>query len=896
MTINKKLYGVLLTCLFLTFFLATRVSAQEIKKIAVMPFEIYSKSDNTTIRKTLFQKLTEELKKEKLVYVLPTDELLARTEKLTEKNAIATGKSLGADFIIMGSVTQFGEAISIDTRIINVQTAAVLPSASVQEKGLSDIGQIATKLKTEILTRTGLISKIAKIEIKGNRKIESTVITPQIKSQKGKPFVEADITADIKTIFKMGFFQDVSAEVTDDPEGKVITFIVLEKGLISEIRITGNKALDKDAIDNVLTIKTRQTLNQEKIKKDLEKIKALYVSKGYYNAEMTDRVEKDGEKDFRIIITIKENERLYIRSITFEGNEAYTAKELKNMMSTNEYGLLHFITDSGLLKHDQLRQDVSKLNTYYYNNGFINAQIGEPEITHDKKGIYVKIIIKEGKRFKIGKVDISGDLPEKPRAEILKALITKEGNNYDREAIVKDLDTIAQFYTSEGYADTDVNPRIDTKEKEQLADVDFNVNKGGLVYFNRISITGNTNTRDKVIRRQLEVIERDIYSSSKLKTSFTNLNRLRYFEEVDFKTEKGPDKSQMDVNIRVKEKNTGMFMIGAGYSATDKAVVMAQVTQQNFLGRGQILSLKASLGSTANMYELSFTEPWLFDLPLWFKYDVWKYKRDYDSYTWDSRGTGFTLAYPLWEKISGSIGYRISIDEIQGVNNAIAPWYIKGQIGPTNTTVVNPPGSSTTSSVTLGLGRDTSDDTIFPSKGTRANIFVQQAGGYLGGESNYTKSGLNLATFYSLPLNVVLAAKGRIAYIEGHNKDKQFPYDVPIFERYVLGGLNTIRGLQYLGIRGSGTADALGGTSMLVGNLELVFPFIKSAGMKGVVFYDTGNTWDGGYHLNDLRQTVGAGIRWYSPIGPLRLEYGHVLDRKDGESTGRWEFSIGMMM
>ena len=549
---------------------------------------------------------------------------------------------------------------------------------SIQDKGLTDIAQMVTRLKMEILIRTGLIQKIAKIEIKGNRKIESLVITQQIKSQTGKPFVEADITADIKTIFKMGFFQDVSAEVTEIPEGKVITFTVLEKGLISDIQINGNKALDKDDINDVLTIKTRQTLNQEKIKADVEKVKALYDSKGYYNAEISDRVEKDGEKDFRIILDIKENDRLYVRSITFEGNEAYTAKELKNMMGTNEYGLLHFFTDSGLLKRDQLKQDISKLTAYYYNNGFINAQIGEPEITHDKKGIYIKIRVKEGKRFKIGKVEISGDLLEKPRAEMLKSLITKEGNNYDREAIVKDIDSLTQACNDEGYANADVNPKINTREKEQLVDVDFNIKKEGLVYFNRITITGNTTTRDKVIRRQLEVIEKDIYSSSKLKTSYANLNRLRYFEEIDFKTEKGPDKSLMDVNIRVKEKNTGMFMIGAGYSAIDQAIIMAQVTEQNFLGRGQILSLKASLGSTTNMYELSFTEPWLFDTPLWFKYDVWKYKKTYDSYTWDSRGTGFTFDYPLWEKIRGSIGYKITQDEIQDVNNATAPWYIKG--------------------------------------------------------------------------------------------------------------------------------------------------------------------------------------------------------------------------
>lgn len=895
MITNKIIYKACLMFLFLVLISATQVSAREIKKIAVMPFEIYSKADSATTRSNLLKQLTAELKKEKLIQILPTDEFLSGTAKITEKSALAAGKSRGADFIVMGSMTQFGESVSIDAKIIDINTSTVLPAISIQDTGLTDITPLVSRLKTEILVRTGLVQKIAKIEIQGNRKIESLVITQQIKSQTGKPFVEADITADIKTIFKMGFFQDVAAEVADSPEGKVVTFKVQEKGLVSDIQIKGNKALSKDDITDALTIKTRQILNQEKIKADIETLKALYAGKGYYNAEITDRVEKDGEKDFRIILDIRENDRVYIQSITFEGNEAYTEKELKNMMATNEYGLLHFFTDSGLLKQEQLKQDISKLTAYYYNNGFINAQIGEPDITHDKKGIYIKIKIREGKRFKIGKVEISGDLLDKPKAEMLKAVKTQEGNNYDREAIVKDLDTLAQFYTEKGYADADVNPKIDIREKEQLVDIDFNITKGGLVYFNRITVTGNTSTRDKVIRRQLEVAEKDLYSSAKLKTSYANLNRLRYFEEIDFKTEKGPDKSLMDVNIRVKERNTGMFMVGAGYSATDKAIAMAQISQQNFLGRGQTLSLKASLGSTTNMYELSFTEPWLFDIPLWFKYDIWKYKKEYDSYDWSSMGTGFTFDYPLWEKIRGSIGYRITQDEIENVQ-ADAPWYIKGEVGPDDSTVANPPDSTITSSVTLGLGRDTTDDIMFPTKGTKVNIFVQNAGGYFGGDNDFTKTGGSAAAFYSLPLGMVIAVKGRIGYIASHDTDKPFPYDVPVFERYVLGGLGSIRGLQYLGIRNSGDSDVLGGTSMLVANLELIFPLIKSAGMKGVVFYDTGNTWDGGYHLDDLRKTVGVGIRWYSPIGPLRLEYGHVLDRKDGESSGRFEFSIGMMM
>jgi outer membrane protein insertion porin family len=550
------------------------------------------------------------------------------------------------------------------------------------------------------------------------------------------------------------------------------------------------------------------------------------------------------------------------------------------MIGSTEYSIFYIMSDTDVLKRDLLKQDISKLTAYYFNNGFINVQISEPEITHDKKWIYIKIKIQEGKRFKVGKVEISGDLLNKPRLELFQSLRTKEGNNYDREAILKDIDLLTQACNDEGYANADVSPRIDTREKEQLVNVDFAVKKEGLVFFNRITIAGNTTTRDKVIRRQLEIAEGDLYSSSRLKASYSNLNRLRYFEEVDFQTEKGADKSQVDVNIRVKEKNTGMFMIGAGYSAIDQAVIMAQITQQNFLGRGQILSLRASVGSTTNNYELSFTEPWLFDMPLWFKYDVWKYKKTYDSYTWDSRGTGFTFSYPIWRNVSGSIGYKLTADDIQDINLSTAPLYI-----------IASGGQTITSAVTLGLGFDTTDDIMFPTRGWKANAFIQEAGGYLGGDNNFTKTGATLAAYYPLPLQMVLGARSRVGLIVAHDGKP-----VPIFERYVLGGLSTIRGLQYLGIFGSGTSDVLGGTSMFVLNLEVVFPLIKDAGMKGVVFYDTGNTWNGGFHPNDLRQTAGFGIRWYSPIGPLRLEYGYVLDRRENESAGRFEFSIGMFM
>jgi outer membrane protein insertion porin family len=851
-----------------------------------MPFEIYSKGDGTAIKDSLYKSLVEELKKEKLVEVIPADTYLGGNIKFDQRRAIEIGKKTGVDFVVYGSLTQLGENLSFDAQIIDVSKEIALSSGfSAQGKGLADIGTMAIKLKTEILTRAGLIQKIVKIEIKGNRKIEASAILQQIKSKVGKPFWEADISADIKTIFKMGFFLDVTADAISTPEGKEVTFTVQEKGLISDIRINGNKALSKDDIQEVLTIKVKQSLNQEKIKADVEKIKNLYETKAYYNAEITDKVEKDGEKDFRIIFDIKENSKIYVKSITFEGNEAYSSKELKSMMSSSEYSIFSFFSDAGLLKNEQLKQDVQKISAYYFNNGFINSQVGEPEITHDDKGIYIKIKINEGKRFKFGKIEISGDSLIKPRPELLQALKIKTGSNYDREALSKDIDFLTVACNDEGYANADVNPKVNIRDKEQLVDIDFQLKKGELVYIHNISITGNTITRDKVIRRQLEVVEGNLYSSSKLKNSYGNLNRLRYFEEVDFQTEKNPNKNEMDINIRVKEKNTGMFMVGAGYSATENAIIMAQIVQQNFLGYGQILSLKGSLGSTTQNYELSLTEPWLLDLPLWSQVSIWNYKQISDSYTLVTKGAGFTLGYPIWEKIRGYVGYNFTMTNIQDIDYTTAASYI-----------IDQEGQRIGSAVTLSLVRDTTNDNMFPTTGTNTSISVQHFGSPLGGDIKLTKYSAGATAYYPLFWDMVFGAKGRIGYLQNNDDSDD---RIPISERYVLGGISSLRGFRYVGIQNSGTSDVLGGTSMLVFNFELVFPLIKDAGMKGVLFFDAGNTWNGGYYLDDLRKSAGLGIRWYSPIGPLRLEYGYVLDRGknlNDDTVGRFEFTIGMFM
>jgi outer membrane protein insertion porin family len=883
MILNKKAFHVFLILFLVLFCFLAHVQAQDIKKICILPFDVHASAESGALQDSIYQHLFREFQREKKITVVEAGDFAKSKIVLNKDQAAGAGKALGVDYVVMGSITQFGDTLNIDAQIIDVARGKILPAVSVQSKRPAGHEALANELKKEILTDAGLLDKIARIDIAGNRKIGADAIKQKLSSKVGGTLNEENVSADIKAIFKMGFFQDVSAGVTTEPEGKILTFTVMEKGLISEIRLAGNKKLDRDDILDAMTTKVRQGLNQEKIKEDIQKIKLLYDAKGYYNAEIKDRLEKDGPKDVILILDIKENDRIYVRSIAFEGNEAYSTKELVNMMATKERTLLGFLTDTGILQTQQLKQDVQKLTAFYFNNGFINSQIGEPVITHDAKGIYIKIHVKEGKRFKIGKVEISGDFLEKPRADLLALLKTKTGNHYDREALMKDMEAITLAANDEGYAHADINPRIATHEKEQLVDVNFQISKGELVHISRIGISGNTITRDKVIRRQLSVVEGDLYSSSKLKNSYTNLNQLRYFEEVDFQTEKAPD-NKMDINIRVKEKNTGMFMIGAGYSAVDQAVIMAQIVQQNFLGYGQVLSLKASLGSTTNNYELSFTEPWLFDLPLWCKADLWKYKKEYDSYTLDTKGTGVTLGYPIWKSIVGYVGYKFSMDNIQDINQQTASSYIKAQAG-----------ERTTSSVTVTASYDTTNDAMFPSKGIKASVSVQHAGMPFGGNTKFTKYAGTLSGYYHLFWDVVFGARGRIGYLQNNDDSDD---KIPIYERYVLGGINSLRGLRYVGPTNPGTSDVVGGTTMLNFSLEVVFPLIKDAGMKGVVFFDAGNTWNNKYYLDDLRKTCGLGVRWYSPIGPLRLEYGYVLDNKglNDDSKGRFEFTIGMFM
>ena len=874
---------IFILALVLSYFGMHNSYAEELKRLAIFPFHVYSESDVSTLEASISKNLLNEVMKTRRFHVIDTKSFspLIDGKQVSEELIWTVGDVIGADIIITGSLTRLGNMISADVSTYDVKKRYVVTGIFGYGTGVDSIGKIAATLAEKIVKVEFRELGIEDIAISGNKKIEDNAILNVLKSEKGKLVSSRTLSDDIKAIYKMGYFSDVQVTITEGAEGKILTYIVEEKPLISEIVIKGNDDINEREINSVLTIKTRQVLNLDKVKSDVEKIKALYNDKGYLNATVEHTVEDAGTRGVLVIFIIEEHKKLLIEKIAFEGNKAFTDGDLKKIMDVSEKGFFHFISGSGVLKRDKLREDVNKLNVFYLNHGYMNARVGEPEVRHDEKGIYITIPITEGKQFKVGAVEIAGDTLSVSRDELIEKLKINKKDYFDRDSIMKDLDFLTEACKNEGYAYANVTPETTPREMEEKVDVVYHIEKGDKIYFNRITVVGNTKTRDKVIRRELAIDEGDLYSGENLRKSYMRLMNLRYFEEIDFQTEKGTEENLTDVTIHVKEKPTGLFSLGAGYSAVDNAIVMAQVSQQNLFGRGQVLSLNAFLGSKTTNYELSFVEPWLFDRPLWSKYDAWNMKREYDSYDLDTKGLRMTFGYPLplFEYVKGYIGYEYTMDEVMNVKY-YASRYIREQEGET-----------TTSGVTVTLMRDSTNDWMFPSKGSLNSVAIRHTGTIFQGDNSFTKYSGNSSWYFPLPLDNVFAVRGRIGYLQANEGKK-----LPIYERFVLGGIRSLRGLEDVGPIDPETGDVIGGNTMLTFSAELIFPLIKDAGMKGVLFFDIGNAWDNGYYLDDMRKTAGVGVRWYSPIGPLRLEWGYVLDRKDGESPYKWEFTIGMMM
>jgi outer membrane protein insertion porin family len=459
--------------------------------------------------------------------------------------------------------------------------------------------------------------------------------------------------------------------------------------------------------------------------------------------------------------------------------------------------------------------------------------------------------------------------------------ITKE-ELFNNEVVRKDTLALRNMYADEGYAYANVAPAIKEDTENNLVDITYRISKGKKVRFERINITGNTVTRDKVIRRELKVMEGEYFSRKDLKKSTGNLHRLGFFEDIEIQTLKGTEDDLMVLDVNVKERPTGSFSLGAGYSSFDDAIGMAQVSQNNLFGFGQKLQLAAKLGGRTTEFDIKFIEPWLLDTPISTSVNFYKWKREYDEYTKDSfggaLGFGFLLGFDDFTR--GSIKYAYDDAELIDIAQD-ASFIIKDQ-----------EGTTVTSSIKLGINRNSTDRPFHTTEGSVNSLSMEYAGGFLGGDASFTKYLASTAWYFPLPLKTVFLARGNWGYI-----DERSDGELPIYQKFRLGGINSIRGFEFADIspRDPKTGDRIGGEKMMFYNLEYRFPLIKEQGVVGLVFFDTGNvfTADEGFSFSGIKKSIGTGIRWFSPVGPIRVEYGKNLDPVGDESSGEVEFAVG---
>ncbi|MCW7754203.1 outer membrane protein assembly factor BamA [Desulfobotulus sp. H1] len=739
---------------------------------------------------------------------------------------------------------------------------------------------------------------VALVEVEGNQRIEDAAILRVIQSGPGDVYLQQALSRDLQAIYDMGYFDDIQVAVEEREVGKVVIFKVKEKPTVRQIFIRGNRVYKSDKVLESVTTKTGAILNVFQVRRDMERIRDLYRSKNYHHTEVKYEIRELENNQADLTFVISEGEKVKVTEILFEGRQDFTRRQLMKQIGTSEKGFFSWLTGSGELKRESIQQDAARLTAFYHNEGYVDARVSEPEVVLDGSEAMVKFRIHEGQRFRVGKISVGGD--QLFSEEVLLA-ITSIGKEewYKRDVVHADMMALTDLYGDAGYANTDVYPQLRKDPEEGVVDIRYTVHQGSLVYIDRIEITGNVKTRDKVIRRQIPLLEQELYSGSRIKRASRNLNRLDYFEDVRLEIERTSDPEKVDLVVSVEEKPTGMFTFGAGYSSQDNLFGQVSVTQRNFRGKGQTLNLRADVGSSSTRYTLSFTEPYLFDKPLSAGFDLYNWDREYDDYTRKSTGGTIRLGYPVWDYTRFFVSYGFETFDVK-VDQGKEQWV--------NEDILAMEDLDTASTLTLSLNYDSTNRLFNPSEGSNHRLTVKHAGGPLGGDIAFTKYTLEAGHYVPMFWETVFFMHGETGYVH-KNSDGH----LPDYEKFYLGGLNSLRGYKwrdvavyydgdytYLDENGETQTAPYsknkGGDKFIQANFEFIFPLVKEAGLMGLVFYDIGNVFDTNEDilLDDLKRSTGYGIRWFSPIGPIRLEYGIPLDKIDGEKQGgRWEFTMG---
>jgi outer membrane protein insertion porin family len=885
---RERITKALLVLLVLGFVVSLPLlsGAQQKKTAAVLPFTIYAAQPLDAMKRNLQDMLTDRLARHGIP-VIPQNDVnrhpVASLPSPGPGELIDLGKNLGADLVITGSLTQVGKRISLDLKALDVTGERPPFSLFMVEDDIDRLNEAMDRASKSLYNQIVGITQIDSVLVKGNQRVESDAILAIVESRKGESLDFDKLDKDLRAIYAMGYFNDVRIETEDGAKGKIVVFNVNEKPSIGRITFKGNKKIKAEDLTKESGIKLYSIYNPNDVKQSVNKLRDYYRQEGYYNIEITHKVEDIPRNEVALAYEINEGEKVYIQKIEFAGNTKFKDGKLKDVMDTSEKNLLSWFTKSGMLDKKRLEADAQKITVFYQNEGYLKAKVAEPTVRYEAGyGLIIRIEIIEGVQYFVGDVSVAGVLI-RPAEELLKVVAMAKQKPFSREIVRNDVLALREVYADEGYAYAEVVPLTKEDDKNHTVDIVYQATTGNKVRFERITITGNTNTRDKVIRRDLEVYEGEYFSGQGMRKSSENLHRLGFFENVEIQTKKGSAEDLMDLTVNVKERPTGSFSMGAGYSGYEGAIGSFQVSQNNLFGTGQRLLGSLRVSGKSTNYDIRFTEPRVYDTKLSAGIDLFKWEYEYDDYTRDSIGGSLRTRFPIGideDYTRGFATYTYDDTDISEVEPD-ASFEIRDM-----------EGRSVTSSVTVGVERNSKDKPWNTRSGSFNRVSFEYAGDPLGGDVYFNRYEFTTQWFFPWRWDTSFMAGGRWGLVEQREGGK-----LPSYQKYRLGGISTVRGYDYESISpvDPATGDKIGGEKMMVYNFEFRFPLLKEQGVLGVVFFDAGNSFtkDESWGFTDMPMSAGVGIRWYSPLGPLRLEYGFILNPRPEDSTGGVEFQIG---
>ncbi len=731
------------------------------------------------------------------------------------------------------------------------------------------------------------------IEIQGLQRVDRASVRSKVYTQIGRPLNRARLSEDLKRVYRMNFFDDVQAAVRPHPDGGVVlVFRVDERPTIVDIRyrITGD-ALDLEAIQKVVDLRRFSILDEAGVRFNLDKIEELFVEEGHFLVESSYTLTPAPNNGVIVTLIVDEGRKVEVREVNIVGNQDLSTEEIKGVMATREGGFFSFLTQSGAFKREFFAQDIQRIQLLYLTRGYVQVSIADPVVTLSpaRDAMSITIRVQEGPKYTVSAVDMR--LVEEgqwlvPKERLMRLLELRPGETFSYTEMQADIQRVGDAFRDKGFANTTVTTEHNLDPDARTIALTYKIQVGEPVYFRRIIIHGNRNTQDEVIRRELRIAEGELYSASALRQSRQRVGVLGFFEtvEIDPKPTDEPDK--MDVQVFVREKQTGTFQVGAGFSSLESFILTAQIAKDNFLGRGQTLSAQLTLSGIRQLYSISFFEPYFLDSRWTFAFDLFNFQEEFVDFSRLRTGGNLSWGYRFTDALSLSLTYTLeNVDA--NLRRAEIP-------------IASLRQSGLTSSGRLTLSYDTRNNRLFPSDGQFSTVSFEHADDFLGSENQFSRFIGRTRWYFPLPYDSVFKVNTTVGYVVSGDDQS-----IPLFERFFVGGIYTIRGFQRNSIgqrlftsstpEGGLSGITIGGDKQLIFNAELEVPIFPEVGIRGVLFFDAGNAWGIEETLDpfQLRTAIGFGFRWHSPVGPLRFEWGIPLKPRSDEDPLVFEFTIG---